>query len=779
VKELLSAKKLLQKKIRERFGNAPLYDLLALPSYRRVWLAEGLDGKVSDALEAWAHCTECEEDIQHLTDDPAFTPAHCEYSPRFFRWAETNNKTHQRWDGKSPFKVIVDALDFRHSPPIPSQLRIHYRAPRLIRDGLRREGEALDIEHPDCDWLPPVLKPLPQFHGQAMQSFVRVAVRLMPLSRTNFQLVAEPELLNQERVKTWREQHGAVFWWGAIEKNGDKACRRLKWPTALDSAEASAEWFKRGRVSCLSVDLGVRASGAFKVLEACATGQEQACGGPSANRFSRTRTPKGYFSPWICFTLAEGLLRLRGEDAIVYRRPTMEEVVKNPDLDPKAKSLLREFSGRKGRNASENETTDAEELFNKLGYRIKDNWIHWKSAASFPEQNDELLRAISWIRSRLYRLHRWAWMLAADEKRRAACIEQLAELSNDSPFVELRALVADQAKLETRIQDLWTAYRPAFMEGVTTVSNRILPSKRGRFQWTQTGEWHEMRLVKCVGCEQTKLAGQRGLSVERITQMQRLRQMVQSLNHLCRHEIRKRYRIPKRGSVPDPFKVCGDALEDARADRAKQIAHQIFALALGVEIAPPPPDKEQRKETESLHAVYRLIKGRRPVEFIALEDLSKFRTSELLGRQENRQLALWSHRRIVKHLTELCELVGMPIVFVDPAFTSCYSARNGAVGFRAVEIRANDPSIGWLSRRAADGDTRAAILLAQVQCAPAGKPLLLPQGGGPLFVELRSTEGSAEVMLPPTVHAISMRLTALVFARWLISTRRNFNPKFS
>ena len=192
------------------------------------------------------------------------------------------------------------------------------------------------------------------------------------------------------------------------------------------------------------------------------------------------------------------------------------------------------------------------------------------------------------------------------------------------------------------------------------------------------------------------------------------------------------------------FEGCRQTLEDAREDRAKQIAHDIFALAVGVELTAPPADKETRKQSESLHGVYRCLE-RGPVNFIALEDLSKYGTSGTRGRRENRQLSSWSHRRIHKILTELCEPIGLrigsrvdlPIVYVKPELTSRFSAKDHSAGFRAEEISNDDPrKLFWERQVAEDPECGWAEVLGLLKQLPDGKTLLIPRKGGPLFVSL-------------------------------------------
>jgi IS605 OrfB family transposase len=206
------------------------------------------------------------------------------------------------------------------------------------------------------------------------------------------------------------------------------------------------------------------------------------------------------------------------------------------------------------------------------------------------------------------------------------------------------------------------------------------------------------------------------------------------LNHLCRHKFVQRYVIPDRTIIPEPFEGCRKALEDARADRAKQIAHAIFASALGVELDHPPADKSGRRRRESLHGVYRCAE-RDPVNFIAIERLGNFRTSDRKSRRENRQLAEWRHREIHKVLKELCESVGLPIIEVDPAFTSRFSAKDHSVGFRAEEVFANDPRLPVWKRRAQTEPTWR-VFISDLGRLPESKSLLLPKKGGPVFVSL-------------------------------------------
>lgn len=751
-KELLLIKKKLQKSQRERFGNAALYEHLALRCNRDIWKKSAYKDQASDPLKAWAEHTERAERLEQLEEDLAFTPAHAKHSPRYFRWRETNDKRHQKWAGghDSEFVFIESGLDFSVDPPQTAEIEVYYRAPRLIRDGLRHRDEKLNNDEPDAPWLPPVLKSLPEFHGKAKQSFQRVAVRLMAKSESDIQIALEPSLENKEWTEHWNRGHQVDLRWGSVDKNGDKDWRGLKWPEKWPANPNEVpEWSQRGQISCLSVDLGLRTSGAYKVLIA-----RPASGTLSAPE--RVITPDGYGTQWVCGVEAEGLIRLRGEDAKIYRYPTAREIQKDSRLAEDRMALLTELWGSKGRSPIASETEALETFFAKVDYPMETRWPGWKEKASYPELNDELLRALSRHRGLLYRLHRWGVQLAGDDAQKAACREQIQELPEKHPCKDLQERLSDEPALDHEIKKRSAKLLDDLNEGVELAANRILPSTEGQHRWRKSGDWHEMAFEKGNGVSSKQIPGQRGLSTMRLVQLQLLRQIVQSLNHLCRHEHGKHYCIPPRGEVPDPFPYSLEMMEDVREDRAKQIAHAIFAQALGVEPGPPPADKTERKVSESLHAVYRQIPKRSPVDFIVIEDLSRFTTSDLKSRRENRALAVWSHRRIVDHLEMLCELVGMKVVKVAPDYTSKFCPVTGVPGFRADEVQKDSSEHSWLREKAKeDEDKFIQAFVRQLESMPANGRLLMPREGGSYFVKLCSEGYLREVAAsskPPHCH---------------------------
>ena len=761
---LVAEKNRLQTRLRERFGSAPLFDLLAQDHYRMVWSGED----EADPLTKWSHYAEALEEKEHLEEKRAFTPAHALNSPRFFRWSETENKTHLPWKGgDKPFVVQVDALDF--ATKSKTQFRIVYRAPRLLRDGLRKAGESIDHKNPDVEWLSPALHPVCKKYGFTIdpQCFERVAVRLAPENPKNIQLVFEPEIVTDGLGRQWRTRFPFEAYSTKDDENDEWTPRGLKWP----KTEAELANFHQKRVLGLMVDLGVNNPAAYHVLQLEGA---QECPSKGIIHYAG---PDESALKWIIRSIECGLVRAVGENRWIWRKMASEEKVKllselkkrnkrnalcrkfcrlNAKLTDEAAlaqathAFLPELSGFTGRKPlnDPDETKDAEEIFSSLQSDLDKRMPNWKERLSFPEQNDELLWVLKHTRSQLFRLNRWAEQLREDApwKCREAALANIRSLKSYDPLFTLSERVESIQELRKQIIDLAVGRTSKLKQFLPVVANRVLPSHHGTWVWSKRNdEWHEMHLDENRKRPPALLAGQRGLSMTRLHQLRDLRQLAQSLNHLCRHQPgERRHVIADRDTVPEPFEGCRQALEDAREDRAKQIAHDIFALAVGVELTAPPSDKKERRQSESLHGVYRCLE-RGPVNFVALEDLSKYRASGTRGRRENRQLADWSHRRIHKILAELCEPIGLrigkradlPIVYVKPELTSRFSGKDHRAGFRAEEISKDDPRrIFWKRQVDEDADCGWAEVLKMLDCLPDHRTLLIPRKGGPIFVSL-------------------------------------------
>ncbi|MBK8039881.1 MAG: type V CRISPR-associated protein Cas12b [Verrucomicrobiaceae bacterium] len=770
-KQLVDTKNVLQKRLKEKFGSAALFEELAKTTNRDLW--DKVTDK-DDPLIEWAVYEDALDERRHLKEPRGFTPAHECLSPRFYRWSATNSKTHLSYDAEAKSTVeartpfAVDVLVFDFDSLKKRKLRLHYHAPRLLRDAMRKHGDHADGGEADCDWLPPSVKPvLQKYQLEAdKQSFAGTSVRLAPSSMTNIQLVFEAEILNKKLSSSWRKKFPFTAY-TQKDNNQKPVDAGIRWPRDQDTKKP--EWWVDGRVSCLAVDLGINHAAALQVLEAQRLPQA-----PATGLWHRLApTPSGGGPSWWVKSISNNLVRLQGEDRWVYRdarqgdQQTVSRAVKEALAGMAADSragFLPELSGSAGRNATPAETRDAEKWFSELkemGDNFHARFPEGAASLAFPFQNDELLFGLSRLRSQLFRLHRWAEHLYGVEhrkireehaakvaerqlRRKEQAREQIKSLGKKDPLHCLADFLENEEQLRDRMEKLTTQYRTKMVELLEKLADRILPSHRGHHQWTKDQDgWYSMALLTDKPRPDVWLAGQRGLSASRLRQLKNLRQMAQSLNHLCRHQFGQRYKTSRDELIPEPFEGCRMALEDAREDRVKQTAHAIFAAALGVDLAVPPANKKQQKHQQSLHGVY--VSKRPPVHFIALEQLAPYRTSDKKSRRENRQLAEWRHREIHKVLKDLCEGIGMPIVYVDPSFTSRMSAKDHRIGFRAEEIFKDDPRLArWndLISSAEEEEEKGEntdllrVFVQQLEKCPGGKSLLRPRMGGSVFVSL-------------------------------------------
>jgi hypothetical protein len=302
------------------------------------------------------------------------------------------------------------------------------------------------------------------------------------------------------------------------------------------------------------------------------------------------------------------------------------------------------------------------------------------------------------------------------------------------------------------------------------------------------------------------LRGQRGLSLERIEQIEELRKRFQSLNQTLRRKTGGRPPIRRDESVPDPCPDLLGKLDNLKEQRVNQTAHMILAEALGLRLAPPPANKKALREQRDQHGVYAKIPNAQgqwigPVDFIVIEDLSRYRASQGRAPRENSRLMKWCHRAVRDKLKQLCEVFGLPVLETPAAYSSRFCSRSGVPGFRAAEVTAGFTKQGqwaWVAgkkdeqgnpkeeaQRLLDLDqelTKAQAELErdwQEQKRPSDCPkrtLLVPSSGGPVFVPVSDQADGADIQ--PAIAqadinaAINLVLRAIADPRlWTIHPR--------
>lgn len=790
---------------REDFGSAALYKKLAEPRYQTIWRDKGSrPWHADDPLRAWMQYTDLRRELADKTRPIRFTPADPVHSPRFFifpkkaaaggRWGSTH------LPGTLSFTAgiaIKDGDKWR-----PRMARFRYAAPRLYRDELRQPGDQ-NLE--SVPWMQPMMMAL-GLPEPSRQDFGNCRVVLQPAGpddiRLGFPVEVEPAsiIAHLGKKAVWARQFNVI--------PDGKHFREstLRWPHEKAPAKAPRPWHEAlDSLTCLSVDLGQRQAGAYALIEAKA-------GGGFGERPSRPigGTPG---KSWRAALTATGILRLPGEDQEIWRERSSR------DGDQGAGFAFREeLHGGRGRMPRPFETVEFGEMLEDfLGRADAVEFLGPTriEALSFPEQNDKLLVAARRAQSRVARLHRWCWLLG-DDTRRQSALAEIRESLNALPGgksgwltqgLEDHARADNDPRLRKELSDLLESRLGKLPGLLVRLANRILPLRGRSWAWVPHPDAtrdNRVFLLDQSGHKldteerPTWLRGQRGLSMERIEQIEELRRRFQSLNQAMRRDIGGE--APKRRdeSVPDPCPDILKKLEHLKEQRVNQTAHLILAEALGVRLSKPPADKKARKADRDQHGAYE--RARPTADFIVIEDLSRYRASQGRAPSENSRLMKWCHRAVRDKLRELCEPFGLPVLETPAAYTSRFCSRTGVPGFRAVEVTAGfeeEPPWCWLVEKQRDGkpteeaefirrtaqDLKAAQEALEASWGRSGRKgqpprrtLLVPQAGGPLFVpsvDLKSDNGLGSAVVQADINAaVNLGLRAISDPRlWDIHPR--------
>ncbi len=722
-------------------------------------------------LDALVQEAERLADIESLREPVKLTPAHPTESRRQYDFNAVTS--FPRWDTKKGKHVPNPAkAPFRHEPGRcaftteiaaqedglwrPVRARIAYSAPRLLRDGLRRD----DANEPlaAAPWLQPMMEALTP-PPELPQDLTDMPVMLMPdLTASgerrvllNFPVTLEPEKLVARLGKRdeWLGQFCGTFdepfalrWPADGEGKAPKGKTLVPWPASRD------------RFTVLGVDLGTRDAGALAHLTVTA--------GQPAKAVSRVIGEAGG-KTWHAALTDMRLIKLPGEDATVFVRGQKQT----------------EPYGEKGRMPTEREFDETREIIEALGL---DPAVFLRENAkrlSFPGLNDELLRALRRAQSRLARLQSWSWKLRDPAQTAAARADLLA--SGDALATDLPA---DDSSAAQAVATALLAQRDRVSRALVQIANRVVPLRGRRWVWTPRADAPGCHILRQTDpgsdSEKRLLAGQRGISHQRIEQLESLRHRCQSLNRALQHtpgEKPRMGRLTKGDELPDPCPDLLDKMERLREQRVDQTAHAILAAALGVRLRPPQKDSAERAARD-IHGEYERF--REPVDFIAIENLSRYLSSQDRARSENTNLMRWCHRQLVQKLRQLCESYGIPVLAAPAAYSSRFSSRDGSAGFRAVEVAASDRhEWPWkqdlaklaqhesgekkLDAKALASAEHVRCLFDQLDAAEKERPplppgekraprtLLAPLAGGPIFIPLgvqRDTHGQ-EQPTPP------------------------------
>lgn len=672
----------------------------------------------SDPLQALTDERELIEEIERLSGPIRFTPADPVHSRRQFYFSDVSaldKKGRLRHNRQTVDTEIAVNTGTAAQPRWERRwVRISFSAPRLLRDELNNtDGKDAAFQQAMMEALGLRAELKKTEKGKVRDASFEecTAVALMPdvLPNGNKRILLNfPIKLEDDAIA---RALGKAERWDNLQFGGaDGESYWLRWPgTWIDEqkkrkkAPPAPWWNTHKPFKVLSVDLGQRDAGAFALIEASPGNAPK----PGISR----KLGQAEGTTWWATVRATGILRLPGENARVIRDGLWQE----------------EFSGNRGRLATQAEWQEARDICSQLGL-VPDKVLGNDPAfLSFPEMNDRLLYALRRAQSRLARLQSWSCVdytetettrKEAFEKRRTAIKEEIraalkarseeqAKPETDSdqespergqwlddvrPHVDKGAwnLVAERLKRQVLHE------REAIKTQLVRIADRIQPLRGRRWEWVlRPGDTRNHFLHQTAPGSDTRpkrLAGQRGLSLKRIEQLESLRQRCQSLNRALQQTPGEPARLgrSKRGiELPDPCPELLDRLEALKEQRVNQTAHLILAQALGVRLKPHAKDKAERAARD-IHGEYEPIPGREPVDFLVLENLDRYLASQGRSRSENSRLMKWCHRAILGKLKQLCEPYGLRVLEAPAAYSSKFCSLTGVAGFRAVELTPED-----------------------------------------------------------------------------------------
>ena len=760
-----------QKKNKYSIGSASLFNELLKPENWIIWRELSEDEKTEyenkgfaeNPLDALCDYYELKEEIEKLREPVKFTPADPEHSRRLFRfgdacsWPKVKNKKKKGTKGKYghdenslSLRIPIMAKVQEDKEWRERAVRLYYSAPRLFRDELRKESnEALE----KASWLQPMMKALDQ-KEPLEQDFWSCNVQLMPDKTKSGEwryLLNFSMGIDIEDVKL---SNSSVDWEKNCKAGGNKY---LKWPKTSkwmgDEKTDKVDWFQNtNSFRCLSIDLGQRAAGAFALIVAEANNKKPTW------RFIGSADDK----KWVATAKTAGILRLPGEDIKFFRKGKLET----------------EPYGSKGRKASEEEWKEAEAIISKLcgkndikdllGGEADQSGENERKNLSFPELNDKLLVAIRRSQGRLSQYYRWVWMLG-EESRKEKALEEVKKQEEKTAWRELAEKGESNTQhIQTLIKGEIPSFQKSVIENLLLLANRILPLRGRKWEWIKHKGKKDCHLLHQTehkaGVTGIKIHGQRGLSMKRIEQIEELRRRFQSLNQIQRREIGSpplKLSEMRKNPVPDPCPDLLKKLEEIKKQRVNQTAHLILAEALGVRLKPSSLSQEVRLKKD-IHGEYEKIRD--PVNFIVIEDLSRYKMKQDRSRSENSRLMQWSHRAVTDKLKELCEPYGLPVLEAVAAYSSKFCSRSGIPGFRAEEVTIKDktrrPYKEWLNREKKEDKeekNRREFLenLFQKLEGNGKKTGIVPKNGGPVFIPIKSflSEKGKSVLKPGIIQA--------------------------
>lgn len=680
-----------------RFGAGVLFEAMCREKYRLIWHDcpqeyAKVYPRSSDILRDFGKVQELEDAIIQYSRPIKITAAEPVYSPRQLLFSDLGsfgNKCsgHEYVKGQAgmiKLRVIVkNEKGYLEGATVIAK----YSAPRIERDELGLDaGKWISVkkgETASVAWLQPMMKalgvdkmllPLGKEPAVALQVKTGKNRKDEKVCMLNFPVTLDLTPLHKYvgKAELWKNQMLGV----ASEK------LHLHWAETYAGKEMP--WWQKSEIQqngydVLSIDLGVRYAAAWALTHVqkdatLITNRGTELHGRYIGSADTTK--------WYGFSRKQGIIKIDGEGNIGrhYESLQSDSLVQQPDGITVA---------------SKDDLLIAASILRRVGKDVSE-----AASQNVLVLGNDAISAMNRLLSRCRRYQSILVKLKDSEKQEVGLLE--AKEYFDYNEVTRRLIPGIIQRIDscdvTGVCDLLLCalleLRAELPAIATELTNLLLPRKNGCWKWVESSKpgyvcAGQMKLVDDENTPQRHIYHRGGLAVKRLTQLEKLRQTLQSMNRILwmtPGEPTPFGKALREIPVEDPCPDLLRKIENVREQRVNKIAHEIVAQALGVRLKKSRIDKNADGR-DVVHGEYEKIPGRTCVDFVVLENLSAYLTSIDKSPDENSTLMRWSHRQLVMKVKQLLEEVfGIPVLCTHAAYTSKFDSYTSSPGFRAREL---------------------------------------------------------------------------------------------
>ena len=703
----------------ESKGSHDLFAALCKEEYQCIWRDEAPnDGKnrAEDVLECYSQYQELVSKIDKLKRSVRVSAAHPIDSPRALTYSdlkgffgkETKVKGFQFETGKQGALHLGVVVKNAQGQWVTKAACVTYSAPRLERDNLGTDPAHWLESKKSKDvypWLQPMMKALDLDENVLLNKEPAITLAMKEGSGCNPEIFLNfPVELNEEPVK---QAIGKAARW----QNQFNAGRHLNWAGTLKKGSA---WYENGDIKqngfdILSVDLGLRQAAAWNLTHVQLGKEWQRDGARCEGRCIG--------GEWYGFPYMQGFIRVNGEGKTTdtkMRAPLGIRYATDEEID-RANSYMR---------------LEHEKDVIRKGINILD--LNYRYLRHLRKKLNKYSTLNSYLRG-----------LRDTERREQVCRKAMEAKSWYDVLPALGELLEKReiGAASTMLEKWLMRERPQLIKTAEKVTNLVLPRKHGEWKWDahvpsgqKGGGSMAYDEAKCASSRK-KIYHAGGISIARIAQIEKLRHHLQALGHLLAVEPGEAMLAKRSDEMQDPCPQIRTKIENMREARVNEIAHAIVAQALGVRLKPSNPLKNINGR-DIIHGEYEQIPGRKPVDFVVLENLSSYKTNISQKRNENSALMLWAHRQLTAKIQQLLEEVfGIPVLYAHAPFTSRFDSMTSAPGFRPERL--NQKILDkWNTNEKADDKTREIYRVYEklYRRLPQNVYLYIPSNKGEYFV---------------------------------------------